>query len=305
MKWWQSDPLSGHILESLIHINRASDVIDFATKTDICKLYFNALNKLQIELNQVRGTTHQGEVKSFKELIMNGFPKEWRNAIINSKELANLIDLEPKILNHSILIKYNYQPGQSIDHTLEKKASETHKKLNNAYRDYSTTPSPEIQVRVVKRIAELLYVVRSNIAHGEKTPYGPDHEKVKRDEMVSGLIIPIQLTLLKLILDRPDYKLVVYGTLAPGEPNHFILEPPSGKWKDCQINGKIETQDDFPFFKWSPSSPKIQVKLFKSESLPKKWQELDQFEGSHYRRHMVPVFVEDNWEVAYVYEKSS
>lgn len=305
MKWWQSDPLSGHILEALIHINRASDVIDFATKTDICKLYFNALNKLQIEFNQVRGTTHQGEIKSFKELIMNGFPKEWRNTFVKSKVLANLVDLEPNILDHSTLKKYNYRPGQSIDHTLEKKASEKHKKLNNAYRDYSTTPSLEIQVRVMKRMAELLYVVRSNIAHGEKTPYGPDLEKVKRDEMVCSLIIPIQFTLLMLILDRPDYKLVVYGTLAPGEPNHYFLEDIKGGWKDCQVHGKIKTHDDFPFFMWNPSSPKIQVNLFKSESLPKIWQELDQFEGSHYRRHMVPVFVEDNWEIAYIYEKSS
>jgi hypothetical protein len=62
------------------------------------------------------------------------------------------------------------------------------------------------QERVMKRLAELLYVVRSNNAHGEKTPYGPDIEKLKQDEMVCSIIIPIQLALLMLILDRPDFK---------------------------------------------------------------------------------------------------
>jgi gamma-glutamylcyclotransferase (GGCT)/AIG2-like uncharacterized protein YtfP len=304
MKWWQSNPLSGHILEAIIHINRASDSIDFATKTDICKLYFNALNKLQIEYNQVRGTIHQGEVKSFRELITNGFPEIWQRYILKSEELTNLINLKPMILNHDILKRNKYRPGETIDKSLAKKASVEHRRLNNAYEDYLSTMSSDNQGRVMKRMAELLYVVRSNIAHGEKTPYGPDIEKVKRDEMVCSIIIPIQLTLLMLILDRPDFKLVVYGTLAPGEPNHYFLEDIKGVWKDCQISGKIKMYYDFPFFKWNPSSPKIQVNLFKSESLLKIWQELDQFEGSHYIRHIVPAFVEDNWEIAYVYEKS-
>ena len=302
--WWQSDPLSGHILEALYHINRASDLSGMPMETDRCGLYFDALNKVQIEFNQFREKTDQGEVKSFQELIMNGFPKNLRKNLLESKELASLIALEPKILNHDTLKRHKYRPGKNIDNRLREKASKEHRKLNNAYQDYFTDPSSENQDRVMKRMAELLYIVRSNIAHGEKTPYGPDLEKVERDKTVSSLIVPIQLILLKVIFDRPDHKLAVYGTLAPNEPNHYILEDIKGEWKDCQINGKIKTHDNFPFFKWNPSSPKIQVKLFKSKLLPEIWQELDQFEGSHYRRHMVPVFVEDNWEITYVYEKS-
>jgi gamma-glutamylcyclotransferase (GGCT)/AIG2-like uncharacterized protein YtfP len=98
---------------------------------------------------------------------------------------------------------------------------------------------------------------------------------------------------------------VVYGTLAPGEPNHYFLEDIKGGWKDCQVSGKIKMYHDFPFFKWNPSSPRIQVNLFKSDSLPKIWDELDLFEGSYYRRHMIPAQVEGNWEIAYVYEISS
>jgi len=98
---------------------------------------------------------------------------------------------------------------------------------------------------------------------------------------------------------------LVYGTLATGEPNHFILEGINGEWINCKIHGKIKTENDFPCFKWDPSSSKITVKLFKSEPLPDLWDELDQFEGSYYRRHMIPAQVEGDWEISYVYEKSS
>ena len=43
--------------------------------------------------------------------------------------------------------------------------------------------------RVVKKTAELLYIVRSNMAHGEKTKYGPDIDKRKRGVSVCQFLL--------------------------------------------------------------------------------------------------------------------
>ena len=99
------------------------------------------------------------------------------------------------------------------------KASEEHRRLKTAYGDLFSQRTPEVGDRVVKRAAEVLYIVRSNIAHGEKTPYGPDLEKTRRDEQVCSVVVPLQFLLIEMLLDFPSHKLFAYGTLRPGKPN--------------------------------------------------------------------------------------
>jgi hypothetical protein len=72
------------------------------------------------------------------------------------------------------------------------KASEVHHKLVNAYGELERAGNTEVEERVLRRAAELLYIVRSNISHGEKTPYGPDLAKKEWDESVCAVAIPIQ-----------------------------------------------------------------------------------------------------------------
>ncbi len=36
-----------------------------------------------------------------------------------------------------------------------------------------------------------------------------------------------------------DHTLAVYGTLAPGRPNHHVLAPLGGKWTDGLIEGEL------------------------------------------------------------------
>ncbi len=138
-------------------------------------------------------------------------------------------------MNHDTLLRDQYRPDQEIEPRLVKKASEEHHKSVNAYNTYLSQKNDEAKECVMKRVAELLYIVRSNIAHGGKTPYGPDLKKKERDEEVCKVVMPLQRLLLNILFDYPDHKLVVYGTLAPGNVNHDILSDLQGVWEDCIV----------------------------------------------------------------------
>lgn len=83
--------------------------------------------------------------------------------------------------------------------------------------------------------------------------------------------------------------MVVYGTLAPGKANHDILSDIQGYWEDCTVNGRTDEIDGLPFFDWQPGGPSIKAHLFISDSLPDSWDELDRFEGSKYKKILLPV----------------
>lgn len=106
-----------------------------------------------------------------------------------------------------------------------------------------------------------------------------------------------------------QYRLLVYGTLAPGEPNEHLLRTIGGSWKKHVFVrgyhypegwGKTE---GFPAFRWDPDVGRVPVQLFTSHWLPEHWSRLDAFEGSGYRRIVVPVYDPGGfYTVANIYE---
>lgn len=94
---------------------------------------------------------------------------------------------------------------------------------------------------------------------------------------------------------QPQHRLVVYGSLAPGEPNHHQLDGVPGVWEPGVVYGVLHDRGwgariGYPALDWQPDGPPVDVQLFSSEQLPGHWARLDQFEGKDYRRCLVPVF---------------
>jgi gamma-glutamylcyclotransferase (GGCT)/AIG2-like uncharacterized protein YtfP len=97
-------------------------------------------------------------------------------------------------------------------------------------------------------------------------------------------------------------KLAVYGTLAPGHPNHDQLAGLVGTWQPCELRGRIDTRVH-RVFTWDPRGAAVPAMLFTSDGLPEHWWRLDEFEGPDYRRILVPVFADGAFlTVANVYE---
>ncbi len=109
-------------------------------------------------------------------------------------------------------------------------------------------------------------------------------------------------------LFRTSNYFAVYGTLAPGAPNHHVLESLSGEWREGFVHGDLHqkgwgAQHGYPAIRWNPRSGQIPVKLLVSEDLEHHWERLDELEGPGYQRILVPVYTGDEvLAVANIYE---
>jgi len=105
--------------------------------------------------------------------------------------------------------------------------------------------------------------------------------------------------------EPPEHRLIVYGSLAPGEVNNFLLAGLEGDWERCVIRGHMGRYKGFKVFKYDPQGDAYQVWLFSSSLLPQKFRELDDFEGEEYQRVIIPAQVAERVILAYVYQGKS
>jgi gamma-glutamylcyclotransferase (GGCT)/AIG2-like uncharacterized protein YtfP len=96
-------------------------------------------------------------------------------------------------------------------------------------------------------------------------------------------------------LFRTSQTLAVYGTLAPGRPNHHVVAPLGGEWTEGVIEGDLHPVGwaatyGYPAFLPRPGGPAVPVHVLTAPTLAAAWPELDDFEGPGYRRILVPVF---------------
>lgn len=88
-------------------------------------------------------------------------------------------------------------------------------------------------------------------------------------------------------------RLAVYGSLAPGAPNHHVLGSIKDQsWQAAALRARIipnAAYGEFPGAVIDPDAPPVPVHLLSSPDLPNHWPRLDDFEGPAYRRTVVPV----------------
>ncbi len=100
--------------------------------------------------------------------------------------------------------------------------------------------------------------------------------------------------LISSLLAKPEKKLAVYGTLAPGEVNHSQITGIPGTWAEGFVRGDLRmtgwgAEYGYPALAWRPNGPRVPVKLFVAPGMERHWRRLDGFEGDGYRRILVPV----------------
>ena len=110
------------------------------------------------------------------------------------------------------------------------------------------------------------------------------------------------------LLGHPSTRLAVYGSLAPGEQNHWVLSHLAGEWSRGSVRGVLHAEgwgacDGFPGMEWIPTAGEIPVLVFTSDDLTPHWARIDAFEGGDYRRILIPVDLDaGGLVVANIYE---
>ena len=126
-------------------------------------------------------------------------------------------------------------------------------------------------------------------------------------EALRAFLGPVLDRLLEALLAFPETRLATYGSLQPGESNQDLLADLSGEWTRGSVGGTLHDRGwgarvGFPGLEWHEPGPRVPVQIFWSAALPDAWERLDAFEGSGYRRILVPVETEQELLVCNLYE---
>jgi hypothetical protein len=103
-------------------------------------------------------------------------------------------------------------------------------------------------------------------------------------------------------VENPETSLIVYGSLAPGGANTFLLATLIGEWYPCRIRGHMGHYQGFKSFRYDPQGREHQAWLLESAELPGLLADLDDFEGEAYERIIIPAQLSDRWVMAQIYE---
>ena len=91
-----------------------------------------------------------------------------------------------------------------------------------------------------------------------------------------------------------SHRLAVYGTLAPGRPNHHIVAPLGGEWVAGVVQGELVARGwgatlGYPALLPRGGDDVVGVQVLTTQALTGAWSMLDEFEGTEYRRLLIAV----------------
>ena len=310
--WWSEISLS-FLDETITHVNTAGSRRDpVGHCDDLCK----ALNKLfnahylyrhrtgaltETERDETKG---RSDSQAFAQLLLTGMSYDQQKEFVQCLSIRRLAEFEPQIMSHATLLAAAYDPT-NISDALRKKASVAHKGMLNAFRRTTGKPDDrDLLHAFLRKMAAVAFIVRSNIAHSEKTPRGPDLEKVRRDRAISEITADVLHDLFDILFDHPYRRLAVYGTLAPGKPNASVLADIDGQWLEGTVYGDVSEADGFPVYHWRRPGSSVPVKILDAPTLPDHFDRLDSFEGTRYRRILLPVEMQSGLSVCNIYAGS-
>ena len=95
-------------------------------------------------------------------------------------------------------------------------------------------------------------------------------------------------------MDSDPTALAVYGTLAPGETNHWVLRSIKGVWSEGTVRGYAfeitwGPVEGYPGFTADADGHEVPVQVLESDELHRHWHTIDDFEGDGYERQILPV----------------
>ena len=93
---------------------------------------------------------------------------------------------------------------------------------------------------------------------------------------------------------RPSTALAAYGSLRPGEPNHWVVNRIKGTWVPGVVRGWVfeltfGPAEGYDGFVPDPDGGEVEVDVLVGPDLEKRWREIDDFEGPGYERRTIDV----------------
>lgn len=96
--------------------------------------------------------------------------------------------------------------------------------------------------------------------------------------------------------------LAVYGSLAPGENNHWVVKGLGGQWHEGSTRGYVfeltwGPAQGYLGFVPDPDGSVVDVWVLEADISERQWRDIDDFEGAGYERRMAPVTLSSGEQV--------
>lgn len=276
------------LLVALDHVNEARMRRHLRRdwELDACRDAYGALNQLASLLETSgaspsdRNRSRPSEVVKHCNLLAD-LPSQVLGSLLDDPVVGTLAEFKPLILDHG-------SPGmtqriEDLTDEVRATASVRHLQFRRCWHRWQDAGFGVAET--AKKLIRAVLVVRNNIAHGEKTPFGPDPARRERNLAVARVVLPVVEAVIDAVLDVPSHKLAAYGTLRRGEANEHV---PSidGTWSPITLTGRLWDESGFSAFTFAVDGEPIAAELFVSDGLPKVWESLDRFEGDRYARRL-------------------
>lgn len=200
--------------------------------------------------------------------------------------LRSLASLQPAIMDQGVLEEQLDNPwadASEIPANIRNQAASKHNAFKADFERYASRGSA--YRAMLRELASTISVFRNNLQHGEKAPLRP------RDVLVAEVMVPVLQELVDLVLDYPSRKLATYGLLT--DPAKFSeLTELTPRRYDARLTGRIEERNGLRYFVSGADDAQapVVVSIAESPSLPLTYERLDAFEGSGYKRVLVPAY---------------
>jgi hypothetical protein len=247
---------------------------------------FNALNLAQNAFSSLTNQMRAPEEDRFERLVLEGVSASNRKWLASEPAVGQLAQLTPLIMDMRMVRDRlrSYPAGVARDQIpkeLLNSATGQHRALSSAYALWQAGQASDEDV--LKQLARLLYLVRSNIAHGDKSDDPSDLRRWLRDRDVCGVALPAAAAVVEGLLNFPSQRLIADEGLRRGDQSPLrILD---GEWSRAYLNGSMDASG----LHWQTHAPSIPVSVFSSSELKKWWAPLDEFYGASARRLPAPV----------------
>jgi gamma-glutamylcyclotransferase (GGCT)/AIG2-like uncharacterized protein YtfP len=285
--WWQGEVLTDEIQVALNHINGARSRRGWAPgwEVDACEFNISALNKLWSALYMLPEYAALPESKQTDterlSALFRTLSTEKQAELLAMPSVEALATLVPSILSH-------HTPGMTqqlyddIPSDVRERAASAHDEFKGAWARWRDTGARGREV--LRKLSRAIYVVRGNFKHGEKTRVGPDPRRTERNRKVAKVALPVLEDVIDFLMGRPSRKLVVYGTLSPGQPNNSVLDDVAGRWSQVTLAGLVSEEEGLPVFRYNTRVERVEVDLLVSKDLAQHWQRLDDFDRGYERQ---------------------
>ncbi len=210
-----------------------------------CMEIFQTLNRVWNDLS-ARESNFENPLDDsvkFRKLLQTILDKEELKKIAKHPSLSDLARFYPLIHNDAVLGQ-PYNPGMDevLPAEVSDRATGAHSEFQKYFEKINENPNSDNCREFRNKLCRLLYVVRSNIAHGSKANY----QGSQRNEDISKIIYSILIHICNIMLDNGLFKIAAYGELRrQGRLYESLIQANGGNFlHDGIIDGELLKFDE-------------------------------------------------------------